>query len=559
MTRLFKLLRLCALLLAACLAAAPAHAAKEIAVTTCIAPLSGAAMASELMKRPGAFDCSSPQTDHGPGNFLARLRFAAVQPDINDQLVLRTTSVWQQGATVHFRYADGHREEIRYSSGDVSRFITIGSIFEFPVPWRASPLDAVFVETRQSGNLRGIVLGPRIMTAGEARTLQLGMMALYASFAGLALALVVYNLSLWAAMRHRFQLYYCGMVAALSGYTFSSSGSLLLLLPWFDNNDRLAVNYITLTLTAVMAMQFIRHFFGAETYSNRLDRVIRLTSVFAIACTLAFAAFAPWQLWLLDRMYFLSIFAMLCFSVPLTWGARKSRYFRLYLLAWSAPVVTSFLRSMHGFNLIEYSFWLDNGNLIAMAIEALLSSILVTARLRELSLERDDAVAGEQVARRLASTDPLTGLLNRRAFLELAIGRKGRQRLLLIDIDHFKQVNDKLGHASGDDVLAAVAAVLQQCRPANSLAVRLGGEEFALLIPRAQFADSHAQLVLDAVRSMPLPQAQGVTVSIGVAEGTLASEEDWKRLYRLADAALYRAKSDGRDRFCRATDFRVAA
>ena len=209
--------------------------------------------------------------------------------------------------------------------------------------------------------------------------------------------------------------------------------------------------------------------------------------------------------------------------------------------------------------MVGYSFWLDNGNLLALGVEALLSSFLITSRLRELSRERDNAREGEQNARRLAATDPLTGLLNRRAFLDLAIGRRARQRLMLIDIDHFKSVNDRLGHDAGDEVLRAVAEAIQRCRPQRSLAVRLGGEEFALLLPRAMAEQCPPEVLLDAVRQAPMPQGMQVTVSIGYSEGQVASEEDWKRLYRLADAALYRAKADGRDRSCRATDFRAAA
>ena len=66
-------------------------------------------------------------------------------------------------------------------------------------------------------------------------------------------------------------------------------------------------------------------------------------------------------------------------------------------------------------------------------------------------------------------------------------------------------------------------------------------------------------MVLQAVRNCTMPQGIQVTVSVGFADGSVACEDDWKRLYRLADTALYRAKSDGRDRACRATDFRAVA
>ena len=555
------LLRAAALLFFAVWATLSVSAFAVTTPTVCIAPVNGAPDAARRLADPGRLDCSGEHNRYGAGDFVAQLRFAPIQAPADDPLVLRTTSVWQRSARIHFRYGDASEATLDYSSRDVSRFMTIGAIFEFPVPIRSAALETVFIETRGSGNLRGVVLGPQLMTRSESFDLRQKMTVLYSVFAGLALALIVYNLSLWAAMRHRFQLYYCAMVAAIAGYAFSSSGTLLIALPWFDNNARLGINYFLLVMTAAMALQFVRHFFGTGVVGARLSRTAAVLTGVAVLSTLLFAVLAPWQIWALDRFYFISLFTMLCLLPPMLFNAWRARspYLWMFVIAWSAPFATSLLRAMHGFNLIGYSFWLDNGNIIAMAIEALLSSILVTMRLRELSSERDNALAGEQIARRLASTDPLTGLLNRRAFLDLAIGRKGRNRLFLIDIDNFKLVNDRLGHERGDEVLRGVAEAIQQARPGKSLAVRLGGEEFALLVPRSAFDDCTADTVLDAVRQRTMPQGAQVTVSIGFADGALSSEEDWKRLYRLADSALLRAKSDGRDRACKATDFRVAA
>lgn len=513
------------------------------------------------MARPETLDCSANQHRLGSGDFITQLRFAPVAASVDDPLVLRVASVWQEKTRILFRYADSSEERLEYSSKEASRFMTIGAILEHPVPWRAAALQTIFIETKASGNVRGVVIAPSLMPRSKAATLHTRLTILYSAFAGLALALIVYNLSLWAATRQRFQLHYCGMVAAMSAYTASSSGFLLLVLPWLDNNQRLTINYMLLAITAVFALQFVRQFFGPEMLGKKLNRTITVLTAIGMLSGLLFAMLAPWQIALLDRFYFAALFAMLCMLPPIllkAWQAR-SPYLTMFIFAWAAPFITSILRGLYGFNLLPYSFWLDNGNLIALAAEALLSSILVTARLREISLERDDALAGQQLARRLASTDPLTGLLNRRAFLDLSIGRKGQHRLLLIDIDNFKSINDRLGHANGDEVLHAIAGAIQQCRPAHSLAVRLGGEEFAVLVPRASFAECTADTLLDAVRDLELPIGFKVTISIGYADGSVADEERWKRLYRLADSALYRAKSDGKDRACRATDFRVAA
>lgn len=550
MLRFFGQFWALALVLFALTAPAPARAVDK-PIAQCVAPLTGS----------GAFDCANPQRHTAPGDYRVLLRFAPVVADPADPLVLRMSSVWQDSARVRFRFADGSEAETAFASRDMARVLTIGAIFELPVPVRAAPLDSVEVELRGAANLRGLVLSPELMRTSESVAARSRAIMLYAGFAGLVLALIVFNLSLWSAMRHRFQLFYCGMVAALAAYTFSSSGALSFVWPELDNNLRLRINYFTLWLTLFAALHFARHFFGGRIVGRSLGRAILACSLAGLGATLAFAFLAPWQIWLLDRFYFVTMLAMLCLLPVMLVAAARARSpdLALVIAAWSPPIGLSFLRSLHGFGLIGHSFWLDNSLIVALALEGLMSSILVTARLRELSLERDHARAGEQMARRLAATDPLTGLLNRRAFMELAIGRRSRQRLMLIDIDHFKTINDRFGHANGDDVLRAVAAAIQQCRPARSLAVRLGGEEFALLIPRSAVAECTADMVLEAVRGCALPVAAELTASIGFADGSVNCEEDWARLYRTADAALYRAKSDGRNRACRATDFRAAA
>lgn len=541
------------------LAGLPARAS-EVPLPTCIAPLSSPADVPKLMADPAAFDCTTPQHELGPGDYLVAVRLPAAM-DAEDPLVLRIPSVWQDGATVHFRFDDGHVLSMGHSSADASRFLGFGALFEYPVHRHDARLDGVFVETKGSANLRGVVIAPQVLTEREAARTRLGLVALYAGFAGLGIALVVYNLSLWVAMRHRFQLWYCGMVLALMAYTFTSGGIAMQVFPDLANNDRLRLNYVLLALVGASALQFFRHFFEPRVFPAWLVRLAAVTSLAAIGSGLAFALFAPTAMALLDKAYFILMSVMLATMVPVVWSAwrQRSRFLWLFLLAWSAPVAMSVIRAAYGFHLVPYSFWIDNGNIVTLAIEALVSSMMITVRLRDMSLERDQALAGEQVARRLAATDPLTGLLNRRAFLDLAIGRKSRQRLLLIDIDHFKAVNDRLGHDGGDEVLRIVAQTLQACRPSGALAVRLGGEEFALLLPRRAFAECPPDMVLQAVREAVMPQELKVTISIGMGDGSTATEEDWKRLYRLADAALYRAKSDGRDRACRATDFRAAA
>jgi diguanylate cyclase (GGDEF)-like protein len=533
--------------------AAPAMAHASIPVETCVAPLAKAG-------DPAAFDCGKAQNRFGRGDFAVDLRFAPVLSRTADPLVLRTSSVWQDGERVIFLYADGTRSELAFNSQNSRPYMTMGAIYEFPVPARAAPLSGVRIEVRDSANWRGVVIGAQLMTATESFRLQSWLVALYAAFGGLSLALLTYNLSLWSVLRHRFQLSYAAMVGALMAYTFTSSSIAMLVIPSLANNDRLRLNYLFLALTAVAAIRFMFDYFGSKAFTPRLRHIASTLSASSMMSAIAFAVLAPWQGYWLDRFYFITGAAALLLVIPIihaAWRA-KARNLGMFIVAWSAPVVVTLARVAYGMGLLDYSFWLDNGNLIALSIESLLSTMLIVARMRDLHSERDQAMASEQLALRLANSDPLTGLLNRRAFIQNAIGRVEQHRLFLIDIDHFKAINDRIGHAAGDDVLREVSAAIQDCRPEGSLAVRLGGEEFALLVPRRAQAQCPPDLLLDAVRQRAMPMNWKVTVSIGFVDGKVTTEEDWKRLYRLADTALYRAKSDGRDRACRATDFGAA-
>ena len=174
------------------------------------------------------------------------------------------------------------------------------------------------------------------------------------------------------------------------------------------------------------------------------------------------------------------------------------------------------------------------------------------SRRQNLELQRD------------AQTDPLTGLSNRRGFEAMAAQDLARASafgeplsLMMLDLDHFKSINDCFGHAAGDAVLQEMSRRWRALLRAHDEIARVGGEEFCLLLPRAgtQHMTSVASKLLDATRREPmvLPgtgQAITVTVSIGVVGVDRCTDEvSLESLMALADAALYRAKERGRDRF----------
>jgi diguanylate cyclase (GGDEF)-like protein len=152
--------------------------------------------------------------------------------------------------------------------------------------------------------------------------------------------------------------------------------------------------------------------------------------------------------------------------------------------------------------------------------------------------------------------DPLTGLFNRRGFdrlidLELERGRRGEGPFTLVvgDLDHFKSINDHFGHHHGDQVLQRFSEILTSSKRSIDSAIRMGGEEFALILPGADSSGGHqlAERLRTRVREELADMGRGVSVSFGVAtwptHGTDSAE-----LLRHGDEALYRAKTMGRDR-----------
>ena len=207
--------------------------------------------------------------------------------------------------------------------------------------------------------------------------------------------------------------------------------------------------------------------------------------------------------------------------------------------------------------------------IVATATEGLLALNLsyqeLTTQLRQtLSAQQQMAEELRRVndqLKELASTDPLTGLANRRAFddalaRELAQARRQKHplSLLMLDIDHFKKFNDSYGHDTGDSVLVAVAQAMANALRSSDLAARYGGEEFCAILPATPLAGAQiaGERVRAAIEALRLPWRESelrVTASVGCAEvRDLGAQRAATVTLRSADDALYAAKEAGRNR-----------
>jgi diguanylate cyclase (GGDEF)-like protein len=245
-------------------------------------------------------------------------------------------------------------------------------------------------------------------------------------------------------------------------------------------------------------------------------------------------------------------------------GYRPARFF---LLAWSALLVFIALGALRNFGLVPTNFWTLNGLHVGLALDVLLLSCALADRVNLLKQEAEMARAEARERERsmeqlryMAQHDVLTGLPNRASMqqrLELAveIARRGGRKLavMVADLDGFKPVNDRLGHAAGDHVLVAVAGRLRAAVRASDTVARLGGDEFVVLagdLDDPGDAGRIAGKVCDAVRA-PLP-FEGEPLQVGCSLGISLFPDDAttpQALLELADRAMYAAKAQAGRRY----------
>lgn len=367
---------------------------------------------------------------------------------------------------------------------------------------------------------------------------------------GLLLALVAYNTLLYSGMRqrsHRDYAIYLALFTVLNiGYTGHGYA-------WLWPQSPLFQNYVVLVLMVAVpcaGFRFASGFLDLPRYSPRLARGLNRASM-VLLTMIGLLTLLQWQ-----RAAALLAFSVFSgFAFVMVWlgvhAIRQQRTAgRYFLIGASSAMLGAAVTCLTVWGFLPYSTIGFRAAEIGFSIEAVLLSLAVAYHVRQQERARREA---EELAR----VDPLTGLYNRRAFLETAealwrIAHRHERRLslILLDLDHFKAVNERYGHAVGDTALQEVTGLLQQaCRPGDLLA-RWSGEEFVLLLPELTLAQAKAladrlcrQLSGEALRAGAVPlMLQG---SFGVAEGS--GMESMQDLMHEADRQLFRAKQAGRN------------
>lgn len=377
---------------------------------------------------------------------------------------------------------------------------------------------------------------------------------LYGFIYGVVVALMLYNLILAISLRNPINLYYSVFMLAFLAMNLTYTGHGY---AWLWHSEPVIQRWAPTFFMGcymVWGLLFGVRFLNLKHHIPWLHRAI-ITSIAIIASTLILSILAGAQKLAIHLAFmYMVIFAVgtLILGGIATWHRLPSASYFLAatLLGVSgALITTSTIWGLIQFHPIAYMA-VD----IGMTLEAVLLSLALAHQFNQIKHEKLQA-------EHLARIDPLTGLINRRALDELAnpiwsnAERNHRSlSLIMIDIDHFKMINDQYGHPIGDKVIQEVAAQLKQQSRAGDILARWGGEEFLLLLPETslqqahQLAERYRTMVLnicfreDDIEIKP-------TASFGVATKD-QHNDSLRRLITSADNLLYVAKQTGRNRVC---------
>lgn len=480
------------------------------------------------------------------------------------------TPVWLETGKTHRLTLDNHRG----AAVDVWLVGRAGRISHFPYDpnapdreWAAANYQSLLITPEfeverilvrlTDAQMHSFVRPPKIARARFFTAVERDQIAFYGMAVGMLALTILFHLSLFFAMRRRFQLFYCAHVTLLFAYGLCYSGIVRLVMPGVTATG--ISNLISFTMAAATGsgIAFIVEFLGTSL-PRWLRRWALTSAVASLAAALAMVAAPPaysYAAYLVGN--FVAMHAILLTTGILALACwRRHPLAGMITLGWVMPIAVSLMYPMRTLGLISVDQLPDGLMMAASTLECLILSLPVAGRIRHLRIEHERAQERHALLERQAQTDALTGLANRRGFGEAMTraaalhAEPAPMALFVIDIDHFKRVNDRYGHAAGDLILQQVANHVARVAGGGAIVSRFGGEEFVVALRGLDLARAGtiAERIRNSIGAM-LDAAEGnlprVTVSIGVAAGL---SDDVDSLLEDADCALYRAKNEGRDR-----------
>lgn len=381
--------------------------------------------------------------------------------------------------------------------------------------------------------------------------------ALIALVTGILTCSLAYNIFLLTWLRTKFQRWYVLWVGSALTYMLLWTGGIFYVFPQLAGPSGIRMSLVAVGTVIASATAFFFDLIEPGKLPRWLIRIGRAAALTVFFCGLLAAADAYVGAWIGDRALNIAfIAATICIAIGLYVAIRRrSRTVWFYLAGWSPPLIIFGLRVARNFGLIPQSDLVDMLTFAALALEAVILSLAIADRFRELRRERDAADIERETLRRVASTDPLTGLSNRAAFQDWLSRLHGYPSadLVVVDVDHLKEANDLAGHDAGDALIVAAAQRLRAAVGDDARVARMGGDEFSIILvgeQRRRLPALLAAIAASADRPVEhLGRKLRLSMSAGHAEW-IAGADTPGGLYKKADLALYRTKAQGRGGWC---------
>lgn len=541
----------------AAFAVQPVQANGEARYPACLANAPADVPVGRLLERPIAWHCTDdpgrlkqlPVEQEGE-RVLARF----ITPPDRDQPRFLSTRLGQFTQLTLAAREDGGQWSIRtFHTGEVKGMPTRPAIIA-ALPETLVPAGEYIVIIDRPSHAP-LLLNAELLTSDPSQDpeIQYGLLII-AILLGMVILPIVFDITFYRVLRETFLAWHMAMAASFGLLLSVRSGIINAL---FDISIETWRVLLIMGLTAAMvsSMMFMRSFIEPGKLSGWALRAIPWIAAGSIVLTGLHALSIPLLRPVSTTLHLIGVmvpYLMLTFVI-LQSAWRRSRAGLYVFIGWVPLMVSTWGGIIT--NLVPGL--LPDDMLVAfyigMVTEMIATAMGVGDRFMSLKHERDVARAEASELDELSNSDPLTGLLNRRAvdtrFDELR--RAGYDSFALIDLDNFKRVNDTYGHDTGDAVLRTVAGALDQC--GEAVAFRFGGEEFLLLL-RGEQSEQRAEALRQSIPVRIAREIDGldhmVTASIGmivVPQGALP-KAGFADIYRYADRLLYEAKETGRNR-----------
>ncbi|MEO1641761.1 MAG: diguanylate cyclase [Pseudomonadota bacterium] len=540
----------------AVLHALPASAA-PVSLNDEICVLRGAANSSaqEVFKRRGEFDCRSDALLAEGNDIWIYLDIETAIEGLSDPaLVLRMS---YHGAITVAPVFDDVAVSKRHEPEDLVLASRVPNYMVFPLKRGVDTPDGLLIRIEDAWDLtnwRNIKVASLAGIDGD----HIRGAITYALLSGLLLTPLIFTALMYFALRIDFLPYHFGMVSFALIYGLSWSGMIFALPVEISPITRSYINHLSIPMAFFFACMLTRSLCDPKSIGRLWALLLPASGIVPVLTTLSIMAAAP-NFSHIGSVAYHAVFILPLVAIlgALVTGAMRGHLIcRLQLLAWAPMMTYVLMRILKGLGVVDFTLITQYGLFPSIISEALLTTCVIAYRVHTIQKAHETSLREQVVLKNLASTDALTGALNRRAFIEhfeqtLSVGPANRVlTLILLDIDHFKNVNDTFGHAVGDQVLKDLVHVVEgQCRSEDMLA-RFGGEEFCLLMSTATkaAAEGAVERMREAVAKHRFEEGCEITISLGYIAVDTSQPVSFDQWYSAADKALYAAKTKGRNR-----------